>query len=140
MRASTRLPEDPTAAHAARSFVAETLEIWGVGTYVLGKAVLITSELVTNAIVHARSPVALVITSHNGTLRIDINDDSEQQPALGVSHDELGGRRGLQIVEALADRWGTNPGGHGKTVWFELASVHDEHSSADEDPSPSGHS
>ena len=125
MEVSIQLPSDPTSASAARSFVADTLETWGVGTYVLQRAVLLTSEVVTNAIVHARSPLTLVVTSTPATVRIGVRDGSRQLPRQSGG-DELNRGRGLLLVEALADRWGTAPEGHGKTVWFELASGHDD--------------
>jgi anti-sigma regulatory factor (Ser/Thr protein kinase) len=122
MKESIRLPGDPTSAHAARTFVGETLETWRVGAYVLEAAVLLTSELVTNAILHAQSPVRVIVSSGLGSVTIGISDDSEQLPSRQAGGDDLGGGRGLQIVEALASRWGTSRNEDGKTVWFELAS------------------
>jgi hypothetical protein len=91
---STQLPSDPTSASAARSFVAETLETWGVGTYVLQRAVLLTSEVVTNAIVHARSPVTLVVTSTPATVRIGVRDGS------GNFHDRAEATSWIVVVDS----------------------------------------
>jgi anti-sigma regulatory factor (Ser/Thr protein kinase) len=120
LESSIRLPTDLTSARAARAFVAETLEAWGVGAYVLETAVLLTSELVTNAILRARSPIEVTISSPNERVRIAVKDDSEQLPTRQVGDDELGGGHRLQVVEALADRWGTSRERASKTVWFEL--------------------
>jgi anti-sigma regulatory factor (Ser/Thr protein kinase) len=132
MEASTQFPTDPASVGAARAFVAEILEEWGDGVYVLETAVLLTSELVTNAILHARSPVTVAVSSRNGSVRIGVNGDSEQVPIRQVGSDALGGGRGLHVVEALADRWGTTAGESGRAVWFELASAHQQDGSADE--------
>jgi anti-sigma regulatory factor (Ser/Thr protein kinase) len=132
MEASTQFPSDPASASAARSFVAEILEEWGDGVYVLETAVLLTSELVTNAILHARSPVTVAVSSTNGTVRIGVDGDGEQDPIRQAGSDALGGGRGLHVVEALADRWGTTAGGSGKTVWFELASAYQQDGSGNQ--------
>ena len=91
-----------------------------MGAYVLETAVLLTSELVTNAILRARSPIEVTISSPKERVRIAVKDDSEQPPTRQVGDDELGGGHRLQVVEALSDRWGTSRERTSKTVWFEL--------------------
>jgi len=87
-------------------------------------AVLLTSELVTNAILHGRAPLELRASAVGSALRVEIHDQDPTRPPV-LRHDadltEVGGR-GLQLVDTLADRWGwaADPTGDGKVVWFEL--------------------
>jgi anti-sigma regulatory factor (Ser/Thr protein kinase) len=118
MEASIRLSPHPTSARAAREFVAEVLEGWGLLAQV-EPAVLLTSELVTNAIIHARSQIALTIRMNGENLRVMVLDESSEQPRRR-HRDDLGSGRGLGLVDALAVSWGVTPSGQGKAVWFEL--------------------
>lgn len=84
-------------------------------------AVLLTSELVTNAIRYGAPPVTLRAgVSRRGALRVEVQDD---EPGAVVARraklDDVGGR-GLQLVDSLADRWGYRSTRSGKRVWFEL--------------------
>ena len=124
MEASILLRSDPTSAYAARNFVADTLEAWGVGLYVMETAVLLASELVANAIVHARTPIVVGIDSTNDHLKIAVKDNSAQLPTRRLCADELARGRGLQLVDVMANRWGSSHDGCGKTVWLELPSGH----------------
>ena len=120
MEATTRLSPHPTSARAAREFVAQTLLRWGRPDQTEA-AVLLTSELVTNAIVHARTQVAVTVQLDDASLRVVVVDESAEPPNRREGADHLGGGRGLRLVEALAASWGVSPEGHGKAVWFELA-------------------
>lgn len=109
-----RLSAHPTSPRAAREFVASTLEDWG-WTDNVATPVLLTSELVSNAVIHAESDI--VVTVYVGErLRVELFDESIVHP----SRERLGSGRGLQLVDALAASWGVRPEGRGKTVWFEL--------------------
>jgi hypothetical protein len=107
------------APTAARLFVAATLERWGLGGLV-DDAVLVVSELVTNAVVHARSDVVVTLSLAGEAVRLSVEDGSRMPPAPRPSPalDESG--RGLALVAAAASRWGTDVGGDGKVVWVEL--------------------
>jgi anti-sigma regulatory factor (Ser/Thr protein kinase) len=120
MEAIIRLSPHPTSARAAREFVAETLERWGRREQTEA-AVLLTSELVTNAIIHARTQVAVTIRVADQGLRVVVVDESDHRPSLRTDTNELAGGRGLRLVEAMASSWGVFPEGQGKAVWFELA-------------------
>lgn len=122
MESSIRLSPHPTSARAAREFVAGLLQSWDRADQTEA-AVLLTSELVTNAIVHARSQIDLTVRLTGATLRVAVLDESAEQPRLRQRRDDLGSGRGLGLVEALAVSWGVTPGGRGKTVWFELAGI-----------------
>jgi anti-sigma regulatory factor (Ser/Thr protein kinase) len=86
-------------------------------------AMMLTSELVTNAVRHGRGDVGLRISRNGDRLRIEVSDASPDvpEPAPPAGTDEERGR-GLHIVDALAADWGIYPHdpGLGKTVWFEL--------------------
>lgn len=99
----------------------ETLSEWGDYRLVEAAALLV-SELVTNAVIHARSEVDLVIgrQGSRAVLRVEVSDQSAEPPNLGsFDLDTLSGR-GLALVEALADRWGVETHSAGKRIWFEL--------------------
>jgi anti-sigma regulatory factor (Ser/Thr protein kinase) len=120
MEATIRLSPHPTSARAAREFVADTLVRWGRPGQTEA-AVLLTSELVTNAIVHARTQVAVTVHLMDESLRVYVLDESTHQPSPRSDGDQLAGGRGLKLVEALAASWGVSPEAQGKAVWFELA-------------------
>lgn len=118
-----RLPLDknPISAATARAFVAETVRGWHLEE-LLDDALLVTSELATNAITHADSSCELRLTRAARGLRIDVVDGGrgtpEPQPATAT--EEHG--RGLLLVAALSTAWGLESvPGDGKTVWAELA-------------------
>jgi anti-sigma regulatory factor (Ser/Thr protein kinase) len=86
------------------------------------RAVLLTSEVVTNAIVHADSPVHLVVQAHSSSVVVEVKD-ATAQPKVVVEGEELadGDRgRGMVLVDALSDRWGWWNVDGGKVVWFAL--------------------
>lgn len=81
---------------------------------------LLTAEIVTNAILHARTSLRLVATEVEGGVRVAVSDGNPSPPVVknyGVTSPT---GRGLHIVKALANRWGFDPSEGGKTVWFEL--------------------
>jgi anti-sigma regulatory factor (Ser/Thr protein kinase) len=85
-------------------------------------AVLLVSELVTNAILHGRAPLELRAQAMGSAVRVEVHDQDPTSPPV-LRHDvdltEVGGR-GLQLVDTLADRWGWSENDNGKVVWFEL--------------------
>jgi anti-sigma regulatory factor (Ser/Thr protein kinase) len=112
------LPATPIAARRARQVVAEQCLSWDHD--VVDTALLLTSELVTNAVIHGHSDVQLQVLTDDGLLRVDVGDDNSRLPQrLPADNDALDGR-GLQIVQLLATRWGVEKEALGKTVWFEL--------------------
>ncbi len=120
-QASTSLAGDPRSAGEARHFVATTLEQWQLGP-LLDTVTLLTSELVTNAIVHAGSEVDVVVRLTGEAARVEVTDRSGAPPVPRTAAESDSSGRGLALVEALARRWGTRRlSGGGKTVWFEIA-------------------
>ena len=95
--------------------------VWRLPPDLVDTAVLLTSELVTNAVLHGRSPVTLEVLLSARRLRVQVGDDNSCHPEpRSAQHDAPDGR-GLQIISLLADAWGVTGGRIGKTVWFELA-------------------
>lgn len=119
MRAHTRLAAEPTSPRAARRFVAGALSESGLGE-VGDLAALLVTELVTNAILHARSPVDLTVDLDPSRLRISVGDASDVIPTPRRHSLDAATGRGLQLVAELAQRWGAEPTPAGKSVWFEL--------------------
>lgn len=105
----------------ARQVVRAALQ--DVSPEVIGIAELLTSELITNAIIHARSEpiMAIQVEETNRYVRVEVEDSSpflNLRPLHVKPSDPHG--RGLAIVFSLASRWGVEPREHGKAVWFEL--------------------
>ncbi|WP_189938182.1 SpoIIE family protein phosphatase [Streptomyces sulfonofaciens] len=114
-----RLPEDPIAAGLAREHVRRQLGAWHLEE--LGTTTeLIASELVGNVIRHATGPIQLRLL-HSRTLICEVSDSSLTTPH--IRHPSLvdEGGRGLQLVAAVAQRWGTRPTATGKCIWTEQA-------------------
>ncbi|MFD5912739.1 SpoIIE family protein phosphatase [Streptomyces massasporeus] len=110
----------PQAVGHARRFARRTLRSWGV-TVDYDAALLVVSELVTNALVHTDGKVRMDLTLINNRLRIAIADASPRSPVRPTSIGwEATGGRGILLVEALSATWGTLPVSGGKQVWAEL--------------------
>lgn len=86
-------------------------------------AVLLTSETVTNAIIHGRSEVHLAVTAGPEGIRVEVGDANRFRPTVRAADDGALGGRGLRIVAAAASSWGIDDNPDGKTVWFELTSA-----------------
>jgi anti-sigma regulatory factor (Ser/Thr protein kinase) len=129
--ASAAYQPEPTAAAAARRFVRETLQAWVVtgadadGHGLVDDAVLLTSELVTNAVVHAGTPVQVTCKLADGEVEVVVSDCHPDrlvpEPAESEhSAAERTGGRGLLLPAALASAWGVTYGRAAKAVWFRL--------------------
>lgn len=118
--ASLRLASEERAVHEARSFVSATLDDWGLPAGVTEDAVLVASELITNAVLHGKAPVELRLRATATDLVLQALDGATSLPQRmrPTADDEHG--RGLQIVALLAARWGTRPTASGKAVWCML--------------------
>lgn len=85
-------------------------------------AQLLVSEVVTNALVHAGTPMGFHALVTDSGLRVEVSDGSTQAPALRSYSAMAGTGRGVRLLQQLVDNWGTLAQPHGKTVWFELSS------------------
>ena len=117
--ASVELPYDDASAVRARRFVSQTLDAWEHGPH--SDALLVVSELVTNAVIHARSRATVTLRAREGALRIEVADFGGGSPEPRTPAPETAGGRGLLLVAALAQTWGIDPIKGGKVVWAELA-------------------
>lgn len=117
-----RMPRAARAVGPARRWVRDTLTGWNLGA-VAGQAEQIAGELAVNALRHARgeSPIVLLLMYTAGTLRVEVFDrDPARVPVKGSPALTDVGGRGLIIVEAFSQRWGTRVTDEGKSVWAEL--------------------
>ena len=115
------LADDPAEVGRARALSTDFLR--DLGSNAPEVAVLLVSELVTNAIRYGRPPIHLRAARKGQGLRVEVTDGERRAPApaSGRDGDDVPeGGRGLLLVEGLADRWGWSPIGRGKLVWFEL--------------------
>lgn len=101
--------------------LADHLPEWGFRGQEADIAILLTSELVTNAIQHSRGPVVLeAAMAPSGRLRVEISDADASAIQPGPAPLDSDHGRGLYLVDALADAWGADRATTGKRVWFEL--------------------
>ncbi|MBL1084398.1 SpoIIE family protein phosphatase [Streptomyces actinomycinicus] len=111
----------PEAARHARRFTRRTLRTWGISPDTLDAALLVVSELVTNALVHTGGQVRLDLSLINHRLRLAVADASPRSPVKPTSIGwEATGGRGILLVEAVSAAWGTVPVSGGKQVWADL--------------------
>ena len=80
----------------------------------------LTSEVVTNAVLHARTSFVVSVTKSPSRIRVAVVDRNVQPVVRKTYGPTSPTGRGLHIVEALADRWGIDKTADGKTVWFEI--------------------
>ncbi|HVN13218.1 MAG TPA: SpoIIE family protein phosphatase [Kineosporiaceae bacterium] len=123
--AAMTLPAGPASGAAARRFVQRTLAGVRPDPERLDTLVLLCSELVTNAVLHAAGPSQVRLRLRDGRVRLEVHDPSPQVPTTVLAGPEATNGRGMMLVDALADAWGVDPGDGlpdvGKTVWVEVA-------------------
>ncbi len=116
---SADLPTDVTAPGRARRIVAASLTGRGLDD-LIEPAVLLTSEVVTNAVQHGGGHARIAVEHEPQGIRVSVSDVGEGVPqVLDLGLDATSGR-GMHLLEQLADRWGVESHASGKTVWFEL--------------------
>lgn len=120
-REVTKFPNDPSAVPAARRFVSQAVTHHGGHGPMLDKTQLLVTELTTNAVLHAHSPIRLSVMPESDRVRVEVRDNDPCPlviPKRPETDAESG--RGLWLVNALASSWGVNCNERGKTVWFEV--------------------
>lgn len=111
--ARTRLEASRNAPALARRFIRDVLAGYGADGELLERAELLVSELVTNAVVHAGTPVRLSVSVTDGVMRIEAEDHGGGRVARRPPGDLRGASAGygLWLVESLAQSWGVDYGG-----------------------------
>ncbi|MFF4351696.1 ATP-binding protein [Streptomyces sp. NPDC001530] len=116
-------PAEPGAVRTARAVVRGQLRTWELDS--LGDiTALLVSELVTNSLRYATGPIGVRLVRPDGVrgaLLVEVSDSLPDPPRERTADADDESGRGLQLVASSSRRWGTRPGGTGKTVWFELA-------------------
>jgi len=116
-----RLPAQPSSVGEARRLVRHSLASAGRED-LIETAELLVSEVVTNALLHAGTPIDLAVFVTDGGLRVEIGDGSPHFPIRRGYAPTAGTGRGLMLLQQMVDDWGVVPNALGKTVWFQLAS------------------
>ncbi|MEO6713025.1 MAG: ATP-binding protein [Mycobacteriales bacterium] len=122
-RGEIGLAGDPTSAREARAFVRMALHE-RVPEATLDDALLLSSEMVSNVIRHAGTPLTLSVEIHRGYLRMTVTDGAQPfESASDVSGQsaERESGRGMGIIASLSRRWGVGSTPIGKSIWAELA-------------------
>lgn len=117
--AVTEFASDPASVPAGRRFVAALLDDWACA-HLTDTAALLTSEILTNAVVHGLGPVRLRLRRTDTEVAVIVSDRGRYrpQPRLADLTDESG--RGLSLLEMLSTSWGARATEDGKDVWFTL--------------------
>ena len=120
-RLELQLPHTAQSVRRARRTIAAFLDPTEVPGAVLDDVLLLVSELVTNAVVHAGSPAVVRLDADPDRIKVAVAD-SEPQKVLSVTDPgpSSSSGRGVLLVDRLAARWGVEPQRTGKVVWFEL--------------------
>ena len=107
------------AARRGRRFVRQVLVDAGLDEAV-EMTVLLANELITNAVLHGRSELELLVELDRGAVRVGVTDQNSRHPVVQEHDDEALDGRGLAMVDLVADAWGVTDAPGGKTVWFCL--------------------
>jgi anti-sigma regulatory factor (Ser/Thr protein kinase) len=123
-RVALRLAPVPAAPMRARELIADACRVWDLDR-LRGPAVLVISELVSNAVQHAGTDFLVQITRRGDYLHLSVRDGSPEQPRLPDASPDGGGGmtergRGLQLVDSYATAWGSSLATDGKVVWATL--------------------
>ena len=114
------VPADQTATRAARALVRDLCATASVSPQAAETAVLLVTELVSNAIQHGGGSAVVEADVDRTRLRVAVADSDPRLPSARLAAIDAERGRGLLLVEALSSRWGATPQDEGKKVWFEL--------------------
>ncbi|MGW0993666.1 ATP-binding protein [Streptomyces sp. NPDC002523] len=117
--ASWPLQRELTSVRRARRLVTAQLGDWAVG-HLTDTAELLVSEVVTNALCHTRGPLRLNLRLTHSRLLCEVEDTEPACPARNAVDPDAEGGRGIELLDLLADAWGSMGTATGKTIWFEL--------------------
>jgi anti-sigma regulatory factor (Ser/Thr protein kinase) len=119
MRVQATFPPVPESAAAARHLAGRALQDWGLAA-VEETTLLLVTELVSNVVRHANTPLTLDLRLDGPCLRVEVTDYDERLPAMTAASARSHHGWGLRFVRELSSEWGTTVNQHGKTVWFDL--------------------
>ena len=123
------LPPRPGSVGEARRITADQIRAAqdhlgiALSTDLLDNAQLLVSELVTNAVLHARTEIGFSVTIDTDRVKVQVADASSRMPSPRGYDSTASTGKGIALVQALAARWGAHPQGQGKVVWFTLSLV-----------------
>jgi serine phosphatase RsbU (regulator of sigma subunit) len=112
-----QLPSEPSSIGKARHATLRACAVWGLD--VGPRAEIVVSELVANAVLHGWGTVGLRLFDLPGALRLEVEDDSPEEPQVVDARPDGGGGHGMRLVASLG-RWGTTRTRRGKIVWVEI--------------------
>jgi anti-sigma regulatory factor (Ser/Thr protein kinase) len=114
----TEFPRDVNSVAAARAYVARAIGHCRQETIEVAR--LLTSELATNAVVHAQSSFEVAASESDGIVHVEVTDESTNWPeTIAATPLDLHGR-GLKLLKEFSAEWGVIDAPPGKTVWFDL--------------------
>lgn len=116
------LPPRLEAATQARRHVRQKLVAWELDDLV-DPVVLLTSEVVTNALLHAGTVITVAVRRDGQGVRVEVGDGSGVQPVQRRRSTTATTGRGVQLLESVSDGWGSIAVGEGKLVWFRVVSA-----------------
>ena len=120
--AAQSFPAETAAPARARLFVVDVLSHWGRPD-LIDDAMLVVSELATNAVVHCQSRFSVQLQRCGSQVRVEVVDESGRAPAPGSAGQFATSGRGLSLVEAVSQDWGFERIDSGKSVWAELGAT-----------------
>jgi anti-sigma regulatory factor (Ser/Thr protein kinase) len=128
-RAELRLLMNHHAPGVARAF-ARSSGCTEHSAEILDDALLLISELVTNAVEHGKQPIFIALECENGGLKVRVRDGSRALPRPRDAFESEEEGRGLALLDRISDAWGVesilDEYGSGKAVWFELYPPYDD--------------
>ena len=116
---SCELPATARSVTEARRFVVDALSNWRLER-LADTLALLTSEVVTNAVLHARTPMELVVRRLRDGVAVEVTDGSRQRPRVRRTTAESTNGRGIALLEQLASTWDVTLHRAGKTVRFTV--------------------
>jgi anti-sigma regulatory factor (Ser/Thr protein kinase) len=123
---SAEFPAVLESVHGARDLLARLSDEWKLDESTRAPADLAVSELVTNALLHAGTPIRLRVSRLGSGVKVEVFDGDRRLPVVSSANPEslLANRsmtgRGLALIATISDRWGADPVGSGKVIWAEL--------------------
>jgi anti-sigma regulatory factor (Ser/Thr protein kinase) len=118
------LPPRATSPREARRWVAQQLEDMGLQPFV-EQAELLSTELVTNALLHAGTTIRVRVAREGQGVRIEVQDGSRVVPSRRLYSPTATTGRGTRLLDSLADEWGWETVPDGKVTWLRLENVRD---------------